>query len=220
MTNKYPTEESFLKDVENHQVKIINSNGVNRHIRLFSSKDPGNMWYDLTTWQGHICYSGDMGTYIFSRYGTDDMFNFFRRNELSINPSYWGEKLQAIDPHSGYKEYSQELFIKIVKENLEEYCEETEVSDTFHETCLKEMEGCVFYDSEFEYQAYNNIYEWENRYTSDNQLDKDITNYAEYISRDFGEICLQEYTYRYIWCLYAIVYGISKFDKNIEVTND
>lgn len=50
----------------------------------------------------YLCYTGDMGTYVFQR--LTDMFEFFRtdreykkRNggKLAVNLSYWGEKLQA-----------------------------------------------------------------------------------------------------------------------------
>ena len=30
---------------------------------------------------------------------------------------------------------------------------------------------------------------------------------------DFWETDLEEYTFRYLWCLYAIVWGITQYDK-------
>ena len=86
------TPELFLRDVQQHQIQVIRHDGVNRHIRF---KRPGSMsyYFDLITWPGHLCYTGDMGTYVFRR--MDDMFEFFRDDRchatlggLYINCSY------------------------------------------------------------------------------------------------------------------------------------
>src|SRR5690348_13144744 len=103
MSKEDNCEQWFLKDVSTHEMIVIRDDGANRHIRF---KRPGTscMYFDLITWPGYLCYTGDMGTYVFSR--LEDMFEFFRTDrdynkrkgrELSINPKYWGEKLQAVD---------------------------------------------------------------------------------------------------------------------------
>lgn len=69
------TEETFLADVAAHQIHVLRDDGVHRHIRF---KRPGTycMQFDLITWPGYLCYTGDMGTYVFNR--LEDMFEFFR----------------------------------------------------------------------------------------------------------------------------------------------
>ncbi len=74
-------EARFLKDVANHEMQIIRDDGVQRHLRF---KKPGTMCYhfDLITWGGHLCYTGDMGTYVFTR--VHDMFDFFRMGDQQV----------------------------------------------------------------------------------------------------------------------------------------
>lgn len=69
------TEKRFLGDVAKHQMTILRDDGVNRHVR-FKQPNSSNMFFDLITWPGCLCYTGDMGTYVFRR--LEDMFEFFR----------------------------------------------------------------------------------------------------------------------------------------------
>jgi len=74
--------ERFLKDIKKHELKIIRDDGVYRHIRL---KNPDSYAYnfDLITWPGYLCVTGDMGDWIFSR--IEDMFNFFIMSDTDFN---------------------------------------------------------------------------------------------------------------------------------------
>src|ERR1035438_10338294 len=67
--------ESFLADVAEHAMAVMQDNGVYRHLR-FRKPGSSNMWFDLITWPGSLVISGDMGTWAFSR--VEDMFAFFR----------------------------------------------------------------------------------------------------------------------------------------------
>jgi len=69
------SEESFLRDVAEHAMLLIRDDGVSRHVR-FAQPGTGCMHFDLITWPGYLCYTGDMGTYVFQR--LTDMFEFFR----------------------------------------------------------------------------------------------------------------------------------------------
>lgn len=84
------TMERFLDDVAKHEMTVLADQGNVRHL---SFRAPGTViqHFNLTTWPNHLCVSGDMGTYVFSR--LEDMFDFFRENK--INPGYWHEKLKA-----------------------------------------------------------------------------------------------------------------------------
>lgn len=108
------TVESFKRDTAKFKLTILHDDGVYRHLRI---GDPETFCqaFQITTWPGHLEYSGDMGDYVFSR--LDDMFRFFRGD--SINPSYWAEKLQAIDRADGVKKYSPTLARDYINEQLE-----------------------------------------------------------------------------------------------------
>ncbi|MCU6618549.1 hypothetical protein OCO52_18835 [Achromobacter mucicolens] len=97
------TENEFLKDVKNHVMEVLYEDGLHRHVRF---REPGTMCmhFDLVTWPGYLCYTGDMGTYVFTRLA--DMFEFFRTDReyaqrrgrrLGGNLSYWSEKLEAVN---------------------------------------------------------------------------------------------------------------------------
>lgn len=97
-----PNEKSFLRDVKDHVMEIRQDDGLYRSIRF---QKPGRWTYgfDITTWPGYLCISGDMGCFVFAR--LPDMFEFFRGQKphikgdktLGINLGYWAEKVQAQD---------------------------------------------------------------------------------------------------------------------------
>lgn len=186
------TKEKFLECVKNHKMKIISEDGINRHIQFMNDKS-SNMYFNLTTFPGYLCFSGDMGCYVFSR--LEDMFQFFRSDR--INEGYWHEKLEAVDRCSGSKEYSPELFNSTIKEWFDEW----EIDEPDKEKTLdvwKEIKRQVLSNDEFECEAMHSAMDF---------------NYRGFSFSDFWEVDLKEYTYRFIWCLYAIVWGIEQYDK-------
>lgn len=86
-----PSLDQFAKDVENHQMQVLVDDEVHRSL-LFKQPDTGNMYFRINTWPNHLCISGDMGTFVFSR--LHDMFAFFR-GDKEPNLGYWSEKLEA-----------------------------------------------------------------------------------------------------------------------------
>lgn len=190
-------EPHFLKDVEDHKATVIRNEGVYRHIR-FAQPNTSDMQFDLITWPGHLCYTGDMGTYVFSR--TTDMFDFFRMNErdynhnpngLSINPRYWSEKLLAADKCDGFMEYSSELFVQ----RITEYLDECEASDELREAVKEEV---LYYADASEFEA---------RQAAEG-FDHDGFGF-----QDVWEMNFQKYNNRFTWCCYALAWGIRKYDE-------
>jgi len=199
-------EDSFLRDTNNHSMKIIQDDGVHRHM---SFTDNGSSVYrfDLITWPGHLCISGDCGTYVFSR--LHDMLEFFRMDKsdfnhsknrkLNINAGYWGEKLQGTGTQEGYKRYSEEILKSTLLEITEDSWEfET---DQEKEDVMQQLNDYVL-----------------DCFEGDESLDY---NLASEFKSDHGhefidlfEYSFKEYTHHYIWCLYAIVYGIGIYDQS------
>jgi len=203
--------ENFLSDVKDFKYTILAEDGVNRHIR-FKKDDSLCYWFDLITWEGHLCITGDVGTYVFSR--ITDMFNFFNDDNindhykkskvLKINPHYWGEKLQAISKQGGYEQFSEEL----LKENIDEAFSvwaEDKSQDVIDEMRYKVDEEIISLISDDEREAYDSVYSFE--------------HYDE-VFPDFFEYNNNEFTRSYIWCLYAIVWGIIKYKELKKVRND
>lgn len=200
------TQKRFLGNVENHEMHIVNDDGVNRFVR-FRNKERSSYWFDLITWNGCLCISSDCGTFVFSR--LEDMFEFFRTDKeyqkkhlgkIIINTGYWEEKLTAVSHRNGTKEYShKELVINMkqyIKDRWEfdDWAQMREVWKDIKDDLLCYIEG-------------NN---------EDVALDR-VYNYRSDYGHTFEEIwdygSPTEYTFDYLWCIYAISWGIAQYDK-------
>lgn len=206
MSNNKCTEDMFLSDVKDHVMTVIRDDGVNRHIRF---KEPGTIHFsfDLITWPGHLCVTGDCGSYLFQR--LEDMFDFFRMDEddfnrradrkLNINPHYWMEKVLAEGRNDSCTEYSPERFKSVITEWFESHFEDCQDEEK-KSKCWDEIETDVLPYAD-EHEAYAR------------QAANDFRSECGFAFNDFWETDLQTYTFRYIWCLYSIVWGISKYDE-------
>lgn len=189
-----PTEQSFLKDVATHALTIVKDDGHHRHIR-FERPNSYNMHFDIVTWPGYLAYSGDMGCFVFSR--IDDMFDFFRnspdRPELQINLGYWCEKLDAVDKPDGAMRFSPELFEQAIKDRLDEAEASTELRQQVAADVLT-------YLDDGQHAAYSAA----TQFVGDDS--------EKFRFTDFWETRCDEYTFRFIWCCYALAWGIKQYD--------
>ncbi len=195
-------QSKFLEDVKEHNLEIVQDSGVNRHIR-FKNPKSGSYWFDLVTWHGRLCISGDCGTYVFTR--VTDMFDFFRDGlkdgeRLQINPQYWAEKIEATDKDGGHKQWSFNKFKEYVKEEV----------DTFTEDWSDEEAKRVAIDirKSVERDVLNNV---DNEFSALTAIENFEHDCFEF--RDFWEHNCDDWTHGYIWCLYAIVWGIRQYEK-------
>lgn len=208
-----PTKDiqaSFLRDVAEHVVKVIRDDGVYRHIR-FHKPGTSCQHFDLLTWPGYLCYTGDMGTYVFSR--TTDMFEFFRTDqqhakpgELRINRRYWSEKLQAVDGNrraGGVKEFCEEKFSRVIKDQLVTWMRESgldragrhELRNAIEEDILSQIDSG---DEGHAYRAANDFH---------TEIDGKAFQFEDLWDHDFTE-----YTHHFVWCCYALAWGIQQYD--------
>lgn len=192
------TEQQFLKDVRKHGTTIMRDNGLYRHLRC---QQPGTyvMGFDILTWPGYLAYTGDMGAYVFTR--VEDMFEFFRNDTtissgegtLHINPEYWSEKCVAAETSRGMDSdgimaYSPERYRQAVRQWLED----REASHEVRRSAIRDLD---MHASDGEVRAVEAALEYDR------------------IFDGFSEIRLREYTHRFTWCCYALVWAISQFDK-------
>ena len=212
-------EADFLRDVAQHQMQIIRDDGVSRHLQF---KRPGTSCYyfDIITWPGKLCISGDCGTWVFAR--IHDMFDFFRTDEndfnfnrdggLSINPGYWSEKLLAVDNNgrsrdSSPMEYSDELFQKAVADYVEQATDDWTSLHMLH--VKEELIESIEFDigqPESEQGAYQYINDFSYDYTDDDGKSR------RFEFQDFFDYELRTWTYHFIWNLFAIAYAIREYD--------
>ena len=184
------TEQSFLKDVREHRMTVLHDTGLYRHLRF---QKPGTLigQFDIVTWPEHLSFSGDMGSYVFSR--LRDMLEFFRGTDagpIQVNLAYWAEKCQAADRNSGIKEYRPDAF----RAEIERWLSEGEATDA----CRAEARAHVLaFADEGEYAAREAAENFE---------------YEGFEFTDFWEADCQEWTARYVWCCYALSWAIRQYD--------
>lgn len=206
------TEDLFLDDVREHKMIVMRDDGMHRHIR-FTRTGTSCMQFDLITWPGYLCYIGDMGTYVFSRLA--DMFEFFRTDreyaarrgkQLSINPGYWGEKLQAQDRCDGYRKFSEDKFKSVVTERLRSWIRDRRDQSTpaerrdLWEAVSNDVLGVDGDSGGYRKQAAAHDFQ----YKVNDRLTFDFT--------DFWEADVEEYSFRFMWCCYALAWGIKQYD--------
>ncbi|HNC59762.1 MAG TPA: hypothetical protein PLP33_30350 [Leptospiraceae bacterium] len=190
-------KEAFLEAVKKHKLNVIKDENLYRHLIFYNPECSWNQWFEIVTYPKTLVYSGDMGTYVFSR--VEDMFKFFRRDDLKISPSYWAQKCTSYD-RDGIEEFSSEYFTA----RIEEWMDECEVSKETREEVKIEVlwkadEGDqIAMRAAMDFKAEDGFY-----------------------FADFWEQDCNVYTYRFLWCLYAIVWGIQQYDnsKNLEWCN-
>jgi hypothetical protein len=214
------TEELFLRDVAQHEMIVIHDDGVNRHIR-FKQPESGCMHFDLITWPGYLCYTGDMGTYVFQR--TTDMFSFFRKGGQlgSIDHSYWAEKVEAAD-REGVRKFSHKKFQDMIRSWVDDYAEsnlpdEDDADATAkHAAAYAELRAAVesevtcaddnstrCYDAAVDFR--HNGDAWQEFHGKDAEFEfSDVWDGFDYATKEF--------TFRFMWCCYALVWGIEKYD--------
>ncbi len=188
----------FLKDIVKHEMRVIRDDGVQRHLRF---QRPGTMCmhFDLITWPGHLCYTGDMGTYVFSR--LPDMFEFFRESDESrryqISMSYWAEKVIAQD-RDGIMEFSPALF----RADVRDYFDQFDASgDGWSDERKADLWDAI--DAEVigvsddgEHFAWAALYEFEH----------DGFRFIDWERR------CEKFTNRFTWCCCALRWAISVYD--------
>lgn len=185
------TENRFISDVSLHQMTVLRNEGLFRHLR-FRTNNSVIMGFDLITWPGSLCIDGDMGTYVFRR--LPDMFQFFRTDRqqprqgqaLFINLGYWAEKVMAADKNGKIEEFDPAR----AKQRLVEE--------------LRELRGIKSKEER------RDIYDAVVSSLDDGEYETRRALADEF--PDSWEWRLTDFTYQFVWCCYAIAWGIQQYD--------
>lgn len=211
------TEERFLRDVASHAMTVIRDDGVHRHIR-FKQPDSSGMFFDLITWPGHLCYTGDMGTYVFRR--ANDMFGFFRKGGRldRIDHCYWAEKIEAAD-RTGVKKHSHEKFEREINDWIDGHAEDHKPDDdetdrlalwaAAYAELRAEVKSDVLGADENEVRCFDAANDFEHKGDAWHEFHGGGETFE---FTDFWEVDTTEYTSRFIWCCFALAWGVEKYD--------
>lgn len=209
-------QEDFERNIKDHVMEVIRDDGLYRHLRF---RQPGTMCmhFDLVTWPGYLCYTGDMGTYVFTR--TTDMLEFFRRPEhcrYSIDMRYWAEKVVAGDKSGsgdGVKEFSPEKFTQVVNQYRVQWIREAKQEGTLDREERRELWAAVQEEvldrltEGGEHAASTAAYEF-----SHHKRGHDERGPSWYF-QDFFEHDFTIYTHRFQWCCQALSWAVQKYDQ-------
>jgi len=187
-------KQQFLETTANHTMQVLQDDGVHRHLS-FTNGGSSIYRFDLITWPGHLCITGDVETYVFQR--EHDMFTFFRSsNEYRINPRYWSEKIQNAGD-SKCERHSEAKF----KANINEWVSEWEFDDEeLKAEVLRAVQDNILDYAGDETLAYHAVAEFDDYYDQG------------YHFQDFWEVSSSEYHFGYLWSCFAIVHGIELYN--------
>ena len=178
--------ERYQRDTDEHEMTVIRDDGVYRHLR-FQKPGTWNYGYDLVTWPGYLAITGDAGEYMFHR--IQDMFEFFGGHGDRINAHYWSEKL--CDPGRDMaRVYSED----VLREHVEQWLEDIDRADDAVLAAAVKRDVVA--------HAYS---EHEAREALANFRHDDGTTI------DSWEWDLREYDSRFLWCCWAILRGIARY---------
>ena len=214
--------DQFHRDIADHKMEAIRNDGVYRHIR-FAAPGTSCMHFDLITWPGYLCYTGDMGTYVFTR--LRDMFDFFRRSDKTyrIDMRYWAEKCESADRGDGLRKFSYKKF----QSHIRDWVNEREADDkpgadepeelAKHAAAYAELRAEV--ESEVAHEDENEVrcYDAANEFRHDGDAWR--AYYGLEARFEFSDLwdgfdsATYEYTHRFHWCCYALAWGVEQFDK-------
>jgi len=200
------TERQFLEDVATHQIHALHDAGIYRHL-LFSRPGSSIYHFEVVTYPGFLCYTGDMGSFVFWR--LTDMFQFFRSDEhrgrLQINPAYWAEKLQATDRNGGHEEFSEERFVDVINSYRVRWMREAFADNNLDKNQRRDLWESVKREvldrvGDGQHEAMRAAYEfsWGHR--------------REYRFDDLWDHHFEQWSTRFLWACYAIVWGIEQYD--------
>lgn len=191
-------ETRFLKDIKNHTLKIIRDEGIYRHVKA-SANGSYHYSFEIITWPGWLCYTGDMGSYTFQR--LEDMFEFFRMksprvtdDSLQINTGYWAEKVQAQDKHGKIDEFNADRFRARLLEDIDDRDDENAeaIKAALEEEVLHSLDD----NDEREARLLADRFEFE----------------GKRIFHDLWDYDFRSKTHHFVWCCYAIAWTIREYD--------
>lgn len=185
------TKASFLKDFRNMQIQIALEHGSHLHLKLRRS-DTGFYHFDIISWPGHLCYTGDMGSFLFR--AATDMIQFFRTANLYSDAppfDYWAQKCEALDRVDGVWQWSPDIF----RQSIEETLEDVEADEPMRKAVARDVLPHVD-DGERDAK----------------QAAMDFQHNGRWPFADAWEWRTKEWSPRFMWCCYAIPQAISMFD--------
>jgi hypothetical protein len=243
MTTDYRTKaekaaaERFPRDTANHQMTVLHDEGPYRHLRFMPKTGSSCYWFDLITLPNSLVFRGDGQSFVFTVFGTDDLFDLFRRTAYkgSINPGYWSEKLSS--ERGAATDYSEALFTDEVATALaegekrwpgvtaawNEHVSEWSDYNTEYESEAKRALADFQFGKAFTAKCscgktsvrvddYLAAMTWEREHAPVRSDDHTVRIDSDTFQFDWDEWNLHDYAWWFLWACHGIAWGIAQYD--------
>ena len=203
--------KDFLRDVSRHTMTVIRDDGLHRQL-WFGRPGTSCMHFQIITWPGYLCYTGDMGTYVFKR--LDDMLQFFRREtgerQYRIDFRYWAEKVEAADKCDGIDEFSPKKFDRAVKQYVLEWVRENRADCTRAQRrdLWDEVIAMVIDPDDDDSKGHR-------KQMAAYDFSHVLNGHCRFHFEDFvTERNFSEYSHRFVWACHALAWAIVVYDAS------
>jgi len=195
LSNEQRVLERIANDLKDHVVTVRHMDGLYRHWRC---QKPGEwfMGFDVVTWPGSLCYTGDMGEYLFQR--TADMVEFMSPGPKEC--SYLASKCVA--GKDTIKEWREDRFNEILKDRIEE---SKENGGTF----------CVMRQGSWRNESVKAaVVEIRRAYREySHRFDAEKAMYESGLWDGADMPSCEVYTFSFLWCLHALKWFCERVDE-------
>ena len=104
----------FNKDIADHELEVIVDNGVNRILEFRNKNGSSNQFFIVMQAKGRICFTGDMGEFVFTNHDAD-MLAWFHGN---MSLSYVAEKCRT----GGTRKFDEDSAKESIKMMVDDFC--------------------------------------------------------------------------------------------------
>lgn len=104
----------FETDTADHELKIIVDSGVNRILEFRNKNGSSNQFFNVMQTRGRICFTGDMGDFVFTNHD-NDMLDWFHGN---MSLSYIAEKCRT----GGTRKFDEDSAKESIKMMVDDFC--------------------------------------------------------------------------------------------------
>jgi hypothetical protein len=192
----------FARETSAHEMTVLFDVGLYRHLR-FAAPDGSGYRFDLHTSPNRLMFVGEVGTYVFSVFPTEDMFQLLRESSIGGQPNfgYWREKLKAWNEPA--IQFSTELFDEHVAKEL---AQAEEHFPGVTEAWREHTEGVLCeYSTDSEDAAREAMAAFE--YLPSDQVGMAWRFLAPY-TREWK---LDDFDWRYLWVCHAALWGANRY---------
>lgn len=194
---------SFEKDIADHELEIIVDSGVNRIFEFRNKNGSSNQFFIVMQAKGRICFTGDMGDFVFTNHNVD-MLAWFHGN---MSLSYIAEKCRT----GGTKKYCEDTARDSIKNEIGHFCADyidvyIDDNEKYQSDDFSVDDVIEIWNEELCSEVISEI-DFENEYTlhdSAQNISVEINSYLSFEIDTSEGIHSESYTNRFKWCVAAM----------------